>query len=32
MPTITRGSLLTLEAYAKNRNSSKPQVIAPRRM
>ena len=32
MTTITRSSLMTLEAYAKIRNSSKPQVIAHRRL
>ena len=30
--TITRDSLLTLEAYAKIRNSSKPEAIAHRRL
>ena len=32
MPTITRDSLLTLEAYAKVRKSDKPQTIAHRRL
>ena len=32
MPAITRDSLLTLEAYAKLRKSSKPEVIAHRRL
>ena len=32
MPTITRDSLLTLEAYSKIRKSSKPQVIAHRKL
>jgi len=32
MPTITRDSLLTLEAYAKVRKSDKPQMIAHRRL
>ena len=31
-PSITRDSLLTLEAYSKIRNSSKPQIIAHRRL
>ena len=31
-PTITRDSLLTLEAYSKIRKSSKPQVIAHRKL
>ncbi len=30
--TITRDSLLTLEAYSKIRKSSKPQAIAHRRL
>ena len=30
--TITRASLLTLEAYAKIRKSSKPEAIAHRRL
>ncbi|WP_395695098.1 DUF3501 family protein, partial [Piscinibacter sp.] len=30
--SITRESLLTLEAYAKIRKSSKPEVIAHRRL
>ncbi|HNK20202.1 MAG TPA: DUF3501 family protein, partial [Piscinibacter sp.] len=30
--SITRDSLLTLEAYAKIRKSSKPEVIAHRRL
>ncbi len=32
MSTITRSNLLTLEAYAKIRNSSKPTAIAHRRL
>jgi hypothetical protein len=32
MPTITRDSLLTLEAYAKVRKTDKPQTIAHRRL
>ena len=32
MPTITAQSLLTLEAYAKVRNSSKPEAMAHRRL
>ena len=32
MPTITQDSLLTLEAYAKVRQSSKPAAIAHRRL
>jgi hypothetical protein len=32
MSTITRSSLLTLEAYAKIRKSSKPEAIAHRRL
>ena len=32
MPHITRDSLLSLEAYAKIRKSSKPEVIAHRRL
>ena len=32
MPTITRDSLLTLEAYAKVRKTDKPQMIAHRRL
>ncbi len=32
MPTITRASLLTLEAYARIRQSSKPEAIAHRRL
>jgi hypothetical protein len=32
MATITRSSLLTLEAYSKIRNSSKPEAIAHRRL
>jgi hypothetical protein len=32
MPTIGRSSLLSLEAYAKIRNSSKPAAIAHRRL
>ena len=32
MPTITRDSLLTLEAYAKVRKSAKPAVIAHRKL
>ncbi len=32
MPTITPQSLLTLEAYAKIRNSSKPEAMAHRRL
>ena len=32
MSTITRSNLLTLEAYAKIRNSSKPATIAHRRL
>ena len=32
MSTITKDSLLTLEGYAKIRNSSKPKAIAHRRL
>ena len=32
MPTITRDSLMTLEAYAKARKQLKPEVIAHRRL
>jgi hypothetical protein len=32
MPTITRDSLLTLEAYSKIRKSSKPEAIAHRKL
>jgi hypothetical protein len=32
MPTITRDSLLTLEAYSKVRKTDKPQMIAHRRL